>query len=228
MHPTTGVSSSLSTSPTKHKTLYFGYGSNLWRDQMRKRCSTSKYLGIARLKGYEWFIYERGYANIVERKSKEHKNGDEHDYTNEVWGLVYSLEKEDERRLDGNEGVPNSYQKEGIECEFWKAEDEKNNDSEDGKPDLSKKHDRPDLSKKSQKVDMLVYINRNLTKVGKIKEEYIYRMNQGIKDAVKEGMPEEYVKQVLREYIPEQKDERKDEEVEDLAKMQAAEFEDER
>ncbi|KAK4629141.1 hypothetical protein CLAFUW4_08302 [Fulvia fulva] len=214
-----------SSSSTK-KTIYFAYGSNLWREQMRTRCPTSRYWGLARLKGYEWIIYERGYANVIEkehtndgRKIEEEADGKKkHDYSNEVWGLVYSLETEDEKRLDRNEGVPVSYQKEQIGCEFWPAEAE-HNDSKEG---------RPDPSKRSKKIDMLLYINRNLKKVGDIKKEYVYRMNQGIADAVKEGMPKEYVEQVLREYIREEEDEIRHERVQETAERQAANFENER
>lgn len=80
-------------------TLYFGYGSNLWKSQMLSRCPTSEYLGIARLDNYRWIINDRGYANVVSTvngtTSKE-----------VVWGLVYRLQKSDEEHLDINEGVP--------------------------------------------------------------------------------------------------------------------------
>ncbi|KAF2217720.1 hypothetical protein CERZMDRAFT_31255 [Cercospora zeae-maydis SCOH1-5] len=198
--------------PTHQRTIYFGYGSNLWLHQMRQRCPTSKYLGIARLKGYKWIIYDRGYANIVELSEEEkHAVADEHDYSKEVWGLVYSLQPEDERRLDVNEGVAHgSYSKEWIECEFWTTS--------------SERAGRPDTSKKPGKTDMLVYINRQNVREGKSKEEYVYRMNAGIRDALKENVPRMYVGQVLRKWIPDMEDES----VKEVARRQALEFEDER
>ena len=36
-------------SMTNNITVYFGYGSNLWLDQMRRRCPDSKYIGVASL-----------------------------------------------------------------------------------------------------------------------------------------------------------------------------------
>jgi gamma-glutamylcyclotransferase len=75
---------------------YFGYGSNLWKHQMIQRCPTSDYLGIARLNQFKWIINDRGYANVVQTSEKK----------DVVWGLVYRLQAEDERRLDLNEGVP--------------------------------------------------------------------------------------------------------------------------
>ncbi|RMY70209.1 hypothetical protein D0863_05936 [Hortaea werneckii] len=165
--------------------LYFGYGSNLWKAQMQSRCPTSKYLGIARLNGYRWIINKRGYANVVETECE--KKDDAHSYDDEVWGLVYSLEQEDEDRLDGNEGVPVAYTKEDLTVDYWPAK-------KDGSA--------PDTEEKPAQTEMLVYINRELTKPHEPKEEYIYRMNMGIKDALKEGMPQGYVDDVMRAYIP--------------------------
>ncbi len=88
----------MSTPPT----TYFGYGSNLWKHQMVKRCPTSEYLGVARLSGYRWIINERGYANVVEMAG----NKTEGETKDVVWGLVYKLQREDEQGLDKNEGVP--------------------------------------------------------------------------------------------------------------------------
>ena len=65
--PITTTSTSLSdTTNMAHKnaTIYFGYGSNLWREQMKQRCPQSEYLGVARLNNYTWLINERGYANV--------------------------------------------------------------------------------------------------------------------------------------------------------------------
>lgn len=205
-------------------TIYFGYGSNLWRHQMRQRCPTSTYLGIARLKKYKWIIYDRGYANIVEIED-EKETSSKHDYSKEVWGLVYSLEPRDEARLDINEGVPFAYDKEWIKCEFWPTSE--SDDDALASEQFPNEHEstkgKPDTSKDPKKVDMLVYINRDGTDESDPKKEYIYRMNMGIKDALREGMPKEYVKQVLRKYIPE----REDEEVAAVARRQALEFQDE-
>ena len=36
--------------------MYFGYGSNLWLDQVTRRCPKSKFTGLGRLRGWKWFI----------------------------------------------------------------------------------------------------------------------------------------------------------------------------
>ncbi|KAF2235615.1 hypothetical protein EV356DRAFT_430731, partial [Viridothelium virens] len=179
-------------SSSRQPTPYFGYGSNLWRDQMRHRCPSSSYLGLARLKNYHWIINKRGYANVVEiTTSSSSSNADNE--KDVVWGLVYTLDKKDEAQLDKNEGVPKTYTKEMIEVEFWEK-------GEEGKA--------LNIRKKPETRKMLVYINRTLTSGDfKPKEEYVHRMNMGIADALKEGVPRKYVEKVLRHWIPEEEEE---------------------
>lgn len=118
---------------------------------MDLRCPTSEYLGIARLNGYKWIINDRGYANVVQvsnhstTEDTDEANKGSKEYEHVVFGLVYSLKEEDEKRLDKNEGVPVAYTKEDLPCDFWP--------SHGGKwVDVSKKP--------SKKEDMLVYIDR--------------------------------------------------------------------
>ncbi|KAF2650390.1 hypothetical protein K491DRAFT_133745 [Lophiostoma macrostomum CBS 122681] len=205
------------------QTIYFGYGSNLWLEQMRTRCPTSNYLGVARLDGYRWIINERGYANVVETNFSSGQNDPATDtnsevreesekYANVVFGLVYSLEDEDEKRLDGNEGVPVAYTKEDLNCTLWESRD-------GGCVDV---HEKTGAVR-----EMLVYINRNQTREHGPKKEYISRMNQGIKDAVKQGVPEKYVVKVMRKFIPKDSDEERRKSVEEKALRQMKKFEDE-
>jgi gamma-glutamylcyclotransferase len=199
-------------------TFYFGYGSNLWLEQMHIRCPTSQYLGVARLNNYRWIINDRGYANIIE-VSKDSTTGEceyssptkDSNYENVVFGLVYSLEAEDEKRLDRNEGVPIAYTKEDLICDFWSS-------------DTSHK---VDTSKQLyERRDLLVYIDRKRMTPDKPRREYIYRMNRGIDDALKMGVPEQYVRNVMREFIPaEETGERRS--MEEFAMAQAAQFRDE-
>ena len=80
-----------------------------------------------------------------------------------------------------------------------------------------------DVTKEGEKHVMLVYIDRNRTTDHKPKDEYIYRMNQGIRDGLKAGIPKDYVDQVMRKFIPE----KVSEEVKALAIKQALGFEEE-
>jgi gamma-glutamylcyclotransferase (GGCT)/AIG2-like uncharacterized protein YtfP len=73
--------------------LYFAYGSNMWREQMIKRCPDHRYIGNGIFQGYRWIISERGYAYIIKSESDE------------VHGVVYEISDTDEKRLDRYEGV---------------------------------------------------------------------------------------------------------------------------
>ena len=112
-----GTYQKLAHAMNQKRSVYFGYGSNMWLDQMHRRCPENKYLGIGFIQDWyvvqsvillkdekfvhrKWFICERGFANI--RRSP----GDQ------VYGLAYELSESDERILDGYEGVPHHYIKE--------------------------------------------------------------------------------------------------------------------
>ncbi|KAH9067743.1 Butirosin biosynthesis, BtrG-like protein [Lactarius vividus] len=87
-------------------TLYFGYGSNLWIDQMNRRCPDNKYIGLGVLYEWCWIINQRGYANVVP------SSGDH------VYGFIYEINSNDEQSLDMYEGVPDSYEKKIIPLEL--------------------------------------------------------------------------------------------------------------
>lgn len=192
--------------PTK---TYFGYGSNLWLDQMSRRCPSSPFTGVGRLRGYQWIINARGYANITQTNPG----------ADEVWGLIYELPPEDEARLDINEGVPEAYEKRMIDVEFW----EKGTLPRDSESSESGAKIPPPASVNN----MLVYIDfkRNSGKGNKPKAEYVHRMNEGIRDALKEGVPRSYIDGVIRAYIPAEHE--ADHTARELALKQAVSFVDE-
>jgi len=186
--------------------IYFGYGSNMWLDQMRRRCPRSTYLGIARLNGYRWHINSRHYANVALSPplvKKDHA-GDV------VWGLVYHLTPADEAALDVNEGVPIAYQKAWLPCDFWPSpptppspsSDSKSPSQADASPPLPRSSNTaaPPLSG----TPMLVYINHTDTTDSDPAAEYVVRMNHAIHDALAMGVPQAYVDGVMRRYIPEE------------------------
>lgn len=121
---------------------------------MHKRCPTSRYAGIARLKDYRWIINARGYANIVAIASSNDSD------STETYGLVYEMQPLDEARLDVNEGVPEAYTKEMMEVEFWSAEE----------PLV------PSDGPAQRRIEALVYIDRKRIKDDIPQREYIYRM----------------------------------------------------
>ena len=72
---------------------YFGYGSNLSKDQMAIRCPESKYYASGTLSGYSWLINARGYASITPSESEF------------VLGEVFTLSQQDIDYLDIYESV---------------------------------------------------------------------------------------------------------------------------
>ena len=171
-----------SSSAAGNPTLYFAYGSNLWIAQMTRRCPDFCYVGVACLRGYKWFINERGFANIRETTSP-----------NAVWGLVFAISPADEASLDRSEGVPWCYQKFTLKVVYWPI-----------RGGAGAGMMPTDLRNEGTYANMLVYIDkeRNLGRY-KPRREYVVRMNNGIADALNAGVPMRYVQKVLRKYIPE-------------------------
>src|ERR1700761_5574158 len=103
----------MSCTTTKSR-YYFGYGSNLWREQMARRCPKSKYQTRAFLKDWKFMIFIDGYATVAPCTEEDKKNGND-----KVWGSIYILDSEDEKTLDKNEGVDKGfYTKEMKVCVF--------------------------------------------------------------------------------------------------------------
>ena len=78
---------------TEQTQYYFGYGSNLSKEQMAIRCPESKYYASGTLLGYSWLINTRGYASIKPSDS---------DF---VLGEIFTLSQQDVDYLDIYESV---------------------------------------------------------------------------------------------------------------------------
>jgi gamma-glutamylcyclotransferase len=163
--------------------LYFAYGSNLSLYQMRTRCPTSSYYDLGILPSWRWIISKRGYANIVRVSGDEKEKGGEKE--ERVWGMLYTLEPADERLLERAEGVPYSYEKEVLDIDLISSAD-------------------GSKIRQEEKVKALVYVDYKRTAPSTSKEEYIFRMNRGIRDAVAKGMDVSYVEKVMRPFIREE------------------------
>ncbi|RDB21099.1 hypothetical protein Hypma_011864 [Hypsizygus marmoreus] len=159
------------------KTFYFAYGSNLWLDQMVRRCPGSQYVGLAILLGWKWIINTAGYATVI---------ASEEDV---VYGMIYQLTADDEDKLDGFEGVPYDYIKRTINFELL---------GEGGHS-----HTTIVISEGKRFVDALIYIDIERTEDGPPREEYITRLNMAISDGIRQENPKEYFDKYLRPYIPE-------------------------
>lgn len=84
-------------------------------EQMENRCHDNKLIGVAILEGYK-FVYD-GYsssrkgavANIIEDTSEK------------VFGVLYEISENDEKKLDKCEGYPKAYNKKEVEVEDLKG-----------------------------------------------------------------------------------------------------------
>ena len=80
--------------------LYFAYGSNLHHHQMKRRCKDSRFIKKITLKNYSLaFRNKYGAADIEKNKG------------NKVYGGLYDISKNDEKKLDRYEEYPNVYVK---------------------------------------------------------------------------------------------------------------------
>ncbi|KAK4130880.1 hypothetical protein BT67DRAFT_351019, partial [Trichocladium antarcticum] len=199
--------------------LYFAYGSNLALGQMAARCPGSSYVGRAVLPDYRWQINERGYANILPAAGSS------------VHGLVFELggldpssasasasasasSSSDEARLDRSEGVHSgAYAKalcavvlyparRAVKTERAAARMEREGDlvaggiggggggggGWEGFPRVEE--------------DVLVYLSDEFVRPGRPRDEYVDRMNDGVRDAVEMGVPAAYFTNVVREWVP--------------------------
>ncbi|KAI1953457.1 hypothetical protein LOZ12_004089 [Ophidiomyces ophidiicola] len=228
---------------TARQQLYFAFGSNLSHSQMHQRCKfapeiSARPLAIAALDGWRWIINERGYASVVPVRGFQdyfdgdggggagggptaaYDEGDEEQQQQQqqqqrVYGIIYSMVSQDERRLDRHEGVDRSaralapthpplgharpreqgqghYNKWYLPVTVTKWLDEEFRASvatesiEDG----------------AERLTALVYIDEYNAVEGKPKLEYIARMNRGIREAVALGLPSAWVEAVMRRFIP--------------------------
>jgi hypothetical protein len=159
--------------PQQPPRLYFAYGSNLSLSQMASRCPTSTYHALGILHNYKWIIGPRGYANVLSSRPTPHSQQEDL-----VYGLLYTLQPPDEALLDRAEGVPLSYTKHVLDVELVVPGKEA-----------------------KERVKALVYVDEVRIGTGVCKEEYVARMNRGIRDAVEKGMPGSYVEGVLRKWV---------------------------
>ena len=138
---------------------YFAYGSNMDVAQMRVRCPGSQVLGTARLDGFRFRINRRGVATVVAEAGAV------------VWGVLWDLTQEDERTLDGHEGVPSGlYFKDEVRV------------------------DAPSCQGLSDGIGVLTYIAAD-SRPGVARAGYLERI---IEAALHHGLPQEYAEELCR------------------------------
>ena len=90
-----------------HRKIYFAYGSNLNRSQMKIRCPSATFLSVGYLKDYK--LVFRGVADVEECIG--HK----------VWGAFWRVTPKCIVALDAYEGFPNLYTKHNMTTKHGKG-----------------------------------------------------------------------------------------------------------
>ena len=155
---------------------------------MKSRCPTSAYHSFGYLRDYRWIIGERGYANVI-KTPRPTAGAAEH----VVYGMLYTLEPSDEEKLDVAEGVPDAYIKLELDISL---------ESKDGGGDG--KEERGNMDASGEVARALVYVDEKRLGEGVCVEEYVVRINRGVRDARSKGMGEWYVRECIRPFVREE------------------------
>lgn len=182
--------------------LYFAYGSNLWLQQMARRCPDSFFVGRAILPDHVWQINERGFANVVPRSGYN------------VHGLVYQVNAENEARLDRFEGTHSgAYSKTYKSVILHLAQPEfqistrwiVENDGIANSTSLAGQwfwRNPPVHQEARLQANVLVYLSEDFVQWGESRADYSNRMNHGISDAIALGVPADFYEHSVRSMIP--------------------------
>lgn len=169
--------------------------------QMTNRCPRSRLHSttpLAYLPDHRWVISPRGYANVLSVSQTDPTDTDLESISatdegaldrvraalkkERVYGLLYELQPEDETGLDMYEGVGmGAYEKVLMDVyAVFFSEGEQ-------------------VGERIKQA--LVYVDPR-SGTGKAREEYVWRMNIGIQDALRCGMDEKWIEGAIRPFIP--------------------------
>ncbi|KAL3953574.1 hypothetical protein ACCO45_011530 [Purpureocillium lilacinum] len=170
------------TQEKRHEILYFAYGSNLSTTQMRQRCPFSTPVGLGFLEGWRWIINERGYANVVPMTPSPGGSGGEE-----------AAAAATKRRA----WVPWAYER--MHCDYLRwATPPPPEGTDDGE---GSGRGGAAAAAADEPVRALVYVDRQRVTEGTPREEYVGRMEEGIRDAVWNwGLDEAYADRVMRRF----------------------------
>lgn len=79
--------------PAPGHRLYFAYGVNMHRGEMRRRCPRARFLGRARLEGFRFLITRKQVATVLPAPGLD------------TWGALWEIDPRCERRLDHFESI---------------------------------------------------------------------------------------------------------------------------
>lgn len=196
---------------------------------MRSRCTfhpslSGKPVALARLEGWRWFICDRGYANVFPPgemrwgRYGEQADGEggipasvcegEKDGGDVVYGVLYEMARDDERLLDGYEGVD----WESAPADAQGKVSTAIRPREQGSGDYNKWYlpaqvtkwldeEQKELREGKEEQTVLVYVDEKGVGAGPPKREYIARMDRGVREAEELGFPSKWATRVMRRLL---------------------------
>lgn len=211
--------------PNPSTPLYFAYGSNLSPTQMRSRCAfhpslSAKPVAFARLDSWRWFICNRGYANVLPPEELRIVHGGEREAVADgsdvpqsgeedtVYGILYEMARDDERLLDGYEGVDRESKRAWEDGKIpVSVRPREQGDGEYNKWYLEAKvtewldEEQKRLRGGEKGQVVLVYVDEKSLSVGSSKKEYVFRMDRAIREAQELGFPKKWADEVMRKFF---------------------------
>ena len=162
---------------------YFGYGSNMLLKKLRSRCPSVDVIGVCRTKGYTLKFHKVSHAISKKNRIRDISGkGDmvpSESETDEVYGVLFSIDKSEESSLDKAEGYPKyGYDKKPIDV----------------------------ITIKGEKYRPVMYFANDIDPK---KKPYHWYKEQVVQGAREHGLPEDYIKKIkVVESIPDQDQER--------------------
>ncbi|CAK7217680.1 hypothetical protein SBRCBS47491_003251 [Sporothrix bragantina] len=191
--------------------LYFAYGSNMWLEQIARRCPETTYLGRGILYDYVWQINERGLANVVQAHLYDNLTSSSNDKSNTknrpcVHGLVFDFgtSQRNEQNLDIHEGTRRgTYNKAYLDVELYLAPPQLRVSPENVLAHLKK--ETGDMRVKEMKrieSGVLVYLSEIHVTPAQIRRFDVSRMAKAVKCALSLGVPRAFIEQFIVPTIP--------------------------
>ena len=162
---------------------YFGYGSNMLTCKLKDRCRSAVPIGICKIKKHSLKFHKVSHAISAKNRIRDISGkGDmvpSESETDEVYGVLFSIDKSEESSLDKAEGYPKyGYDKKPIDV----------------------------ITIKGEKYRAVMYFANDIDSK---KKPYHWYKEQVVQGAREHGLPEGYIKKIDDvESIPDQDPER--------------------
>ena len=162
---------------------YFGYGSNMLTYKLKDRCKSAVPIGICKIKKHSLKFHKVSHAISKKNRIRDISGkGDmvpSESETDEVYGVLFSIDKSEESSLDKAEGYPKyGYDKKPIDV----------------------------ITIKGEKYRAVMYFANDIDSK---KKPYHWYKEQVVQGAKEHGLPEDYIKKIKAvESIPDQDQER--------------------